>query len=512
MGIGDPNGRPWTRTQRLALLLGIAAAAVHLLRFQSSDYTLDDAWISFRIARSWLDGHGLTYNPGLPPVEGMTNLAWTLLSAVWIALLPNVDPIGPARVVGAVFHLGAVAWAASAARRLALREGASEGAAAAAVGVTTGLVALSGSMAYYATGGLETGMWAFLLAAAADRAIAGKGLPVGALLGLAFATRPEAGLVGPLLIGMLALGAGRREGGRALAGFALAGVAVEAWRLATYGSLVPNTFYAKLPSESDAAEYAQRWLTLAGGAGLGLLVLLPARGRPRLAALFGVALGSWLGAVLTGGDWMPGLRRLTEADLFLYVGAGAGIAVASGRTRALAGVGVAALAMSSLVGAWRGADSNAYPHRLLADIGRAAAGTPGVDCIAAADIGRLGWAFGGEIYDFAGLVDARIAHGAGVRGEKDWREDYFRERSPDLVILHVTSGLDAPPGVPIVLRTLDNPAYASVRAHGGYRAWRAVPDLPGSFTVILVRDGLTLPDMPWGPRDPALDERLGIPR
>ena len=73
-------------------------------------------------------------------------------------------------------------------------------------------------------------------------------------------------------------------------------------------------------------------------------------------------------------------------------------------------------------------------------------------------------------------------------------------------------GLDGPPGTPFVLRNLDVPALGSVRDHGGYRAWVAVPDLPGSYTVILVRDGLTLPEVPWGPRNPALDVRLGIQR
>lgn len=510
--MGEAKESPWTRAQRVALLVGVAAAAAHLVRFQPGDYTVDDAWISFRIARSWLAGHGLTYNPGMPPVEGMTNLAWTLLSALWIHLLPTVDPIGPARVVGAAFHVGAVLCAGSAARRLALREGASEAAAAGAIAVTTGLIALSGSMAFYATAGLETGLWAFLIAAAADRALAGRGLTMGGLLGLAFATRPEAGLIGPLLIGLLALDSPRREAGRAAAVLTLTALGVEAWRLATYGSLVPNTFYAKLPSEAGAVDYALRWLVLAGGGGLGLLVVLPARRHRRLAALFGVAACSGLGAVLSGGDWMPGLRRLTEADLLLYIGAGAGVALASGRTRALVSLGIVAMGVSSLVGAWRAVDSNAYPHRLLGDIGRAAAATPGVDCIGTADIGRLGWEFGGEIYDFAGLVDARIARGGGSHGEKEWMEGYFRERAPDMVILNVSAGLDGPPETPIVLRTLDIPALASIRAHGGYRAWRAVPDLPGSFTVILVRDGLTLPDVPWGPQDPGLDARLGIGR
>lgn len=500
----------WSRAERLALLAATSVAALHLARFRSVDHALDDAWISFRIARNLLQGQGLTYNAGLPPVEGMTNLSWTLLSAVWIRAWPDLDPIAPARLVGGLCQLGAVLGIGVAARGLARREGATAPAAALAVLVAAGLAALSGSMAFHATSGLETGLWALLVAASVERALAGQGLALGALLGLAFATRPEAGLLGPLLIALLALGGHPRQAARAVGLFALAVAGVEVFRLWSYGALVPNTFHAKAPTGEGAWEYALRWLWLAGGGGLGLLALVPAAGRPRLQRVLAVALCSGVGAVLTGGDWMPGLRRLTEASLLLYLGAGVGLALARGPRRILAAVGVAALAGSSLLGAWRGTDSAAFPHALLAGVGRAAAATPGVDCVAAADIGRLGWEFPGEIYDFAGLVDARIARGEGGHGQKEWDEEHFRARAPDLVLLRVLAGLEGPPGAPLELRTLDLPALRALQEGGGYRAWRAVPDLPGQHTVLLVRQGLELPARPWGPPDPALGRRLGL--
>jgi hypothetical protein len=45
---------------------------------------LDDAFISFRYAQHFADGHGLVFNldPSEPPVEGYTNFAWTM----WLAL------------------------------------------------------------------------------------------------------------------------------------------------------------------------------------------------------------------------------------------------------------------------------------------------------------------------------------------------------------------------------------------------------------------------------------------
>src|SRR5437660_6521261 len=43
----------------------------------------DDAMVSMRYARNLAHGHGLLWNPGQRPVEGYTNLLWTL----WMAFL-----------------------------------------------------------------------------------------------------------------------------------------------------------------------------------------------------------------------------------------------------------------------------------------------------------------------------------------------------------------------------------------------------------------------------------------
>ncbi len=43
---------------------------------------VDDAMISMRYARNLAQGHGLVWNIGQPPVEGFTNLGWTLYLAV----------------------------------------------------------------------------------------------------------------------------------------------------------------------------------------------------------------------------------------------------------------------------------------------------------------------------------------------------------------------------------------------------------------------------------------------
>ncbi|HEY2981343.1 MAG TPA: hypothetical protein VGJ22_09205 [Anaerolineales bacterium] len=79
----------------LKILLAVAALfyLVFILR-TSFDvhgqryFTLvDDAMISMRYARNLAQGQGLLWNPGQPPVEGISNLGWTLAMAL-IHLLP----------------------------------------------------------------------------------------------------------------------------------------------------------------------------------------------------------------------------------------------------------------------------------------------------------------------------------------------------------------------------------------------------------------------------------------
>ena len=71
-------------------LLGLCLAG-HALHY---DYVVDDAFISFRYAQNFLQGHGLVYNPG-ERVEGYTNFLWVLLVA--LGMVAGADPAPPAR-------------------------------------------------------------------------------------------------------------------------------------------------------------------------------------------------------------------------------------------------------------------------------------------------------------------------------------------------------------------------------------------------------------------------------
>lgn len=480
---------------RTITLIVLALAALHLLRFRELAWAVDDAWISFRIARTWLETGLLTYDASRPPVEGMSNLLWTLLSVSWIAALPSVDPIVPARLLGGGLHLAAVALGCRLAARVAARRGGSPAVAAAVCGA---LLATSGTLAYYALSGLETPLWAFLFVAAVDRlerALHGESRPEigGLLLGLLAATRPEGVLIGGLLVGAaLARPETRRLGLRAAVPYVVLVGLMEVFRLVYYGDLVPNTFHAKPPAAGDGLTYLGGWLLFGGGAAF--VASIPALRGP--AVVLGATAGVLAaGAAWSGGDWMPGFRRLTVPTLALALLAGVGAAGGRRYARAAAGLAVAC----TLLVAARGEDSARFNHALLAELGARAAATPGLEEVALLDIGRFGWAYPGRVYDLAGLTDAHIARMPGKHAEKSWDEGYFRERSPGLLLIRTETPITDPLLQQPVIGRPSRPMLLSVLDNGGYTYAGSVTFAEGKYGMLFRRDDLILPEALWGP-------------
>ena len=55
-------------------------------------YSIDDAFVTFRYAENFVNGHGFVFNPGDAPVEGYSNFLWLLiLSGAVIKSLASRD-------------------------------------------------------------------------------------------------------------------------------------------------------------------------------------------------------------------------------------------------------------------------------------------------------------------------------------------------------------------------------------------------------------------------------------
>ncbi len=487
---------------RVAVLASCLLAAVNIYRFRGWAHSLDDSWISFRIARNWLESGALSYDLTRPPVEGMTNLSWTLLSAVWIGLWPQVEPAAVARCLGAVFHIATVAVLA----RLAAREaGLLGGRPGLAAWVTGCLVASSSSLAYHAVSGLETGLWGLVFAGVIDRycaALRGDGRAAGVcggLLGLLVLTRPEAVVVGGILCMVLV---GRRRAqvwkARVIAPFLVTLAVLVLFRWFSYGELLPNTFHAKPPTTTDGLAYLKSFVLYGLGV-IGPLAAIPAMQRSfsaRILALVGVTMLA--GSVWSGGDWMPGFRRFTIPTLCFFTLAGVGLAVARQRWRAVALASLAIVISAHLVGQGNLGFSY-FNTSVFAELGKLARQTPEIQQVALTDIGRFGWEFRRSIFDLAGLTDHHIARLPGTNGRKAWDEAYFRARNPDLVLLLATNLKTSAIDDDFSLRSFDEPAFSSMLTAGGYRFHTWVPYLKDTKLLIFARDGLMLPSETWGP-------------
>ena len=83
---------PTDRRSQLGTALLAVALIVFALIVWRSYFLIDDAFISFRYAKNWADGHGPVYNPGISaPVEGYSNFSWVAL--LTLGALAGASPV-----------------------------------------------------------------------------------------------------------------------------------------------------------------------------------------------------------------------------------------------------------------------------------------------------------------------------------------------------------------------------------------------------------------------------------
>lgn len=298
---------PGTRPRLLwaSALAGVAATALAAWQGGARAWLCDDAFVSFRYARNLVDGVGLVYNAG-ERVEGMTNLAWTVALAG--ALATGLSAEQASIALGLLAHAAvtaALAWWSWA----ALRRRGAQATWPDAIPVAALAWAAMRDSAIWATSGLETAACAAtmtwgLLRTATEGCRSPRGL---VLTGLVFALgatlRPDGVLAFGVAAAWLLVGAGGRpwvpaRSARALlalgAGFAPPWLLTLAFRWGYYGSLVPNTWYAKsahLPWWDQGLAYLELFLRtypvlLLGPLGLAAVLLAGTR-RGETAALAG---------------------------------------------------------------------------------------------------------------------------------------------------------------------------------------------------------------------------------
>ena len=243
---------PWVKYTLLIIPL-----AIFVWYCVDFNFYQDDAYISFRYVANYLDGHGLVYNVG-ERVEGYTNFGWTLLLMLWGVL--GSDFIRWSHWAGMICGAGLIGLAWPFFRKLAPEAPRWLWLAPAL------LVAANRSFSYWAQAGLETALFGLLAALSIHFYLRRSWLLVAALTA-GVLVRPEGALVAGMLVVIEAV-VERRKPFFTLASVGIAllcSLPFVGFKLAYYGSILPNPFYAKTGFGTEQLEagwvYTRRFFT-----------------------------------------------------------------------------------------------------------------------------------------------------------------------------------------------------------------------------------------------------------
>jgi tetratricopeptide (TPR) repeat protein len=236
------------------LVILVLAIGLFVWHSSSTQFLQDDSYITYRYARNVARGAGPVFNVG-ERVEGYTNFLWMmLLSALGVLGIPFTTVIPLSQVLGVLCGIGVIIIFFFLIRRW------STGPPAAAP-LATLFLAANGSFAYWCVSGMETGLFALLIAAAClvylDAETASGFVSTSLLLGLAALTRPEGALFWAIVLLHFVVTRATRDRRNALrpanvrdltlllVPFVVLVAPLYIWQLSYYGYFFPNTFYAK---------------------------------------------------------------------------------------------------------------------------------------------------------------------------------------------------------------------------------------------------------------------------
>jgi arabinofuranosyltransferase len=429
--------------------------------------TLDDLYITFKYARNLADGFGFSiWNLTEAPVEGSTSTVWMVLLAwgIWLGISPYwLSFILASLSFGGIVCLFMLAHQL----RPSVWPKAFAGAPQGMFGTATVLLLTYVPLAWYGATGMETTFFALLLAALLlSPVLAGQRhqtLVQSILVVSLILTRPEGLLLGPLLCAYFFWTAEHRQLRHMtpLLSSLLAVALLTAFRLAYFGDVFPNTYYAKAQGDLPhhlywGARNLSRFLAYTAPAWLIICTGLFLTWRARLLSRFerlliGLVLFYFAYTLKSGGDpesAFPLWRHFVHiAPIWLLLAACA-IERLTARTGNKSWLMVAFIVLtqitlstkyirSDLIGRpnYQQQDSDTEFFGYIQKVANR-------DTVAAAGYaGHWGWLFPGKVIDLWGLNDKHIAHFGTYQhmGELDSRSDmaYVLGRQPDLINLEM---------------------------------------------------------------------------
>jgi hypothetical protein len=432
-------------------------------------WMLDDAFISFRYAENFADGHGLVYNVG-ERVEGYTTFLWVFVLGLGHKL--GFDTVQLSRWLGMTLSVASFGLLGMSGRFLRTSD-----ASVAAISIL-----LLGSCATFTTwgmSGMEVPLVALLglatalvyLRAASDRD-ARLMVGAGVLSALAAMTRPDAGLLFVTFFCDQLIDRWRSGGeGRGSSlwlrfglGFGVVYLPYFVWRYLYYGWLLPNTFYAKVGSTSAqvirGADYFTRWggatLPIAAMAIAGVLAISivirrygPIQSIPAYLGLHS------LYVISVGGDSQPAFRFFGEIMPLLCLFAAMSLVTLVRSPAKLTMVTLVAVGFNLFQIAYRPEMLPFVRSDRVAERGKLAGDwlRENIDpewVISTNTAGSIPYHSRLRAIDSLGLNDAHIAHremekmGKGIAGHEKGDGEYILSRAPELIMFDSATGSRKP--------------------------------------------------------------------
>lgn len=240
----------------------------YLFMAHELDFIQDDAYISYRYAANYLSGYGLVFNYG-EYIEGFTNFGWVIYSIFLGAL--KLDYIIISRVTGLLCGAGIIVLTYLIGLLLVKRENRWFAL------LPPYLVGVSWAMAYWSPAGLETAAFGFLAMLSLYFYLQRNYLLI-ASLALAVWMRPEGAVLTGIII-MVELVVNRRApifALRCAAAALVLSLPFVIFKLAYYGGVFPNPFYAKtgltIGQLTNGLEYGRLFFHQYGFWGAGFLL------------------------------------------------------------------------------------------------------------------------------------------------------------------------------------------------------------------------------------------------
>ncbi len=389
------------------LILSIIIFATFVALFWQ--YSIDDAFITFKYAENLADGHGLVFNIGDKPVEGYSNFLWMLiLSALYSLGLPTYLS---AKLLGVVFILlTTVLWYRF------FRSKASQ------YSWLSGMIFLvSPITAFWAVSGLELGLHMFLVSGAFITVIRRSNWSF-LILPLLVLNRPEGAAVALTLVIVSAL-IDLRNGRPAkklpvlnLTVITAAVVFIIIFRMIVFGYPFPNTFYAKSGNSECGFDQIFKMflfflpLTILFLAGAGKVIREKLHSREYTVAivLFGVQsiISSMVNPVMN----FHFRYMIPFLPLFIMVGFNA---LSYFKSRHIVWILIAVSSLSlftPLSGVYRQFTRELKIMDAQEDLIGWLGSMPGIATVSLTDVGRIPYYTDKHFYDIWGLVSENIAH------------------------------------------------------------------------------------------------------